>query len=187
MFSLTPAFARLLLLSAGSSVSQQVIDQQTFEDILPYAYAWASSQEQLILASGTALGSQQVVDAQQVGVQDWARVRVLVADRIPLPDNKELADAAQCAQIITDASRGVAIGHGIILRADCWGDRELLLHNLVHVAQCERSGGLEQWVREYLCDRRNCAKFTIGPLEAEARGFARKICTADEVAMCSSR
>ena len=33
---------------------------------------------------------------------------------------------------------------------DAWNERELILHNLVHIAQCERSGGLEQWVREYL-------------------------------------
>ena len=159
-----------------------VIDQETFEELLPLASQWAHAQENLILARGIPLRPEQTADARRAGVQDCSRVRVLVVDRIPMPDNKGLAEAARQTQIITNACRGVAIGHGIIIRADCWGDRELLLHQLVHVAQCERSGGLEQWVRQYLCDRRGCAKFAIGSLEEEARGLAREICAADMVA-----
>jgi hypothetical protein len=107
-------------------------------------------------------------------------VRVLVVDRIPLPDDEELAEAARRAQIITDASRGVAIGYGIIIRADSWQNRELLLHQLVHVAQCERSGSLESFVGEYLCDRRSSPDFSVGSLEDEARGLAREICAAEK-------
>jgi hypothetical protein len=51
------------------------------------------------------------------------------------------------------------------------------------VAQCERSGGLEQWVRHYLVDRTNCPNFTIGALEEEeARRIAREICAAEATA-----
>ena len=152
-----------------------MLDQKTFEDLLPLACQWAKAQEEFILARGASLTSRQMEDARRVGVQQWDHVKVLVVDRIPLPDNAELAEAAQRTHIITDASRGVAIGHGIIIRADCWGDRELLLHQLVHVAQCERSGGLEPFVRQYLGDRQNSANFTIGSLEDEARGLAREI------------
>ena len=128
------------------------------------------------------MGSRDTADALLVGIQDSSRVRVLVVDRIPLPYNEALAEASRRAQIITDASRGVAIGHGIMIRADSWGDRELLVHQLVHVAQCERSGGLKQWVRQYLLDRRGCAQFTLGFLEEEARRTAREICAAKAVA-----
>jgi hypothetical protein len=159
-----------------------VIDQKTFEQLSPLAYEWAKAQEEFVLAHGAPLGPTHAADARRVAVQDCDRVRVLVVDRIPLPDNEELADAARRAHIVTEASRGVAIGHGIIIRADCWGDRELLLHQLVHVAQCERSGGLEPWVREYLSDRHTCASFTIGSLEEEARRVAREICQADATA-----
>jgi hypothetical protein len=152
-----------------------LIDQKTFADLLPLACQWAKAQEEFILARGASLDARQMADARRAGVQDCDRVRALVVDRIPLPDNEELAEAARRTQIITDASRGVAIGHGIIIRADCWGDRELLLHQLVHVAQCERAGGLEPFVRQYLCDRQTCANFTIGSLEDEARGLAREI------------
>jgi hypothetical protein len=153
-----------------------VINKKTFEQLSPLAYEWAKAQEEFVLAHGAPLGPAHAADARRVGIQDCDRVKVLVVDRIPLPDNEELADAARRAHIITEASRGVALGHGIIIRADCWGDRELLLHQLVHVAQCERSGGLEPWVREYLSDRHTCASFTIGSLEEEARRIAREIC-----------
>jgi hypothetical protein len=159
-----------------------MIDQEKFERLAPLAYQWAKQQEAYILKHGAPLAPQQLADARLVGVQDSTRVRVLVVDRIPLPDDEELAQAARLAQIITDASRGVAIGHGIIIRADNWQNRELLLHQLVHVAQCERSGGLESFVREYLCDRRSSPDFSVGSLEDEARGLAREICAADKAA-----
>ena len=159
-----------------------MIDQEKFERFASLACQWAKKQEAYILKHGTPLGPRQIADAERVGVKDCARVRVLVVDRIPLPDDHELAEAARHAQIITDASRGVAIGHGIIIRADSWQNRELLLHQFVHVAQCERSGGLESFVSEYLCDRRTCRDFSVGSLEDEARGRAREICAADKLA-----
>lgn len=159
-----------------------MIDQEKFERLALLAYQWAKSQEAYILKYGATLSPRQLADAGRAGVQDPERVRVLVVDRIPLPDDMELADAARRAQIITDASRGVAIGYGIIIRADSWQNRELLLHQLVHVAQCERSGGLESFVAEYLHDRRTSPDFSVGTLEDEARGLAREICEADKAA-----
>lgn len=156
-----------------------MVDQETFEYLLPLAYAWAQAQEEVVLARGIPLGPQQIADARRVGVRDPSQVRVLVVDRIPLPENPELAEATKRAQIITDASRCTAFGRAIIVRGDSWGDRELLVHNLVHIAQCERSGGLAPWIREYLTDRANCREFTSGPLEAEARGLAREICSPE--------
>jgi len=161
-----------------------MIDQEEFDRLTSIASQWAKSQEAYILEHGVPLTADQVADAQQAGVTDPSAVRVLVVNRIPLPDNEELAEAARRAQIITDASRGVAIGHGIIIRADSWRNRELLLHQLVHVAQCERSGGLEKFVNEYLEDRRNGSQnFSLGSLEDEARSRAREICAHAEASV----
>jgi hypothetical protein len=159
-----------------------MIDQKDFERLAPLAGEWAKNQEAYILKHGVPLAADQVADAQRAGVREPARVRVLVVDRIPLPDDKELADAARHAQIITEASRAVAIGHGIIIRADSWQNRELLLHQLVHVAQCERSGGLESFVSEYLLDRRSSRDFSLGSLEDEARSLARELCAGGKTA-----
>jgi hypothetical protein len=155
-----------------------MIDQKDFERLAPLACQWAKSQEACILKHGAPLVREQVADARRAGVEDTSRVRVLVVDRIPMPEDKELADAARRAQIITDSSKAVTIGHGIIVRADSWQNRELLLHQLVHVAQCERSGGLESFVSEYLMDRRGSRDFSLGSLEDEARSLAREICAA---------
>ncbi|MDQ6622863.1 MAG: hypothetical protein M3Y86_05190 [Verrucomicrobiota bacterium] len=155
-----------------------MIDQQVIEDLAPLALEWAARQEKFILARGSPLGRQALTDARRVGVQEPARVRVLVVEKIALPDLPELAAASRRAHIITDASGGVAFGYGIILRADRWGDRELLVHQLAHVAQCERAGGIGQFVPQYLTDRRTCADFTVGSLEDEARRLAREVCTA---------
>ncbi|HEY4284509.1 MAG TPA: hypothetical protein VGM62_15710 [Chthoniobacterales bacterium] len=153
-----------------------VIDQQTFDRLMPAACEWAKAQEEFILARGTPLAPRYVADAQRVGVQHHARVRVLVVDRMPLPEDKELAEAARQTHIITNACRGVTIGYGIVIRADAWGDRELMLHQLVHVAQCERNGGLQSFVELYLSDRQRSEKFTLGALEEEARRLAHEIC-----------
>src|ERR1700738_2607292 len=97
-----------------------MIDQKDCARLPPLASQWAKSQEAYILKHGVPLTRDQVADAQRAGVEETARVRVLVVDRLPMPENKELADAARHAQIITDASKAVAIGYGIIVRADSW-------------------------------------------------------------------
>jgi hypothetical protein len=162
-----------------------MINQTDFERLARLASKWALAQESYILQHGVPLTAVQVADARRAAVEEPERVRVLVVDRIPLPDAKELADAARQAQIITDASRGVALGYGIIIRADSWKNRELLLHQLAHVAQCERSGGLESFVTEYLLDRRTATDFSVGSLESEARTLAREICAGHQPAKSS--
>ena len=112
------------------------MDQDSLNRLAPLAFQWAKKQEDFVLQHGVPLTPRQIADAIRCGVQNCARVRVLVVDRIPLPDDTELAEAARRSQIITEASRGITVGHGIIIRADSWQNRELLLHLLVHVAQC---------------------------------------------------
>ena len=157
-----------------------MIDQALLKRFAPLAFQWAKTQEDAILTHGVPLSPRQIADAERVGVADPARVRVLVVDRIPMPDDAELAEAASRSQIITESSRAVALGHGIIIRADAWQDRELMLHQLVHVAQCERTGGLQAFVGIYLCDRTH-TEFSVGSLEEQARRIAREICAADAV------
>ncbi len=154
-----------------------MVDPEKLERLVGFTSAYVKAQEELILKQGMPLSSRQVADAQLAGVRDTDGVRILVVDRILPPKNEELAEAARQAQIITSASRAVTTGHGIMLRADSWQDRELILHQLVHAAQCERCGDLETYVTQYLQDRGTCAEFTLGSLEDEARNLARKICS----------
>jgi hypothetical protein len=159
-----------------------VIDRQKFEHLLPLAVKWAKAQEQFVLKHGNLLSARHLADAKLAGVQEPARIRVLAVDRISLPDNPQLAEASKRIGIVTEDTRCMGFGYALIIRVDAWNDRELILHNLVHIAQCEQSGGLAQWCHEYLGDRTSCPKFTIGSLEEEARRFAREICAADAAA-----
>jgi hypothetical protein len=159
-----------------------VIDQEKFEYLLQLAYQWAKQQEQFVLERGNPLSPRHMADAILAGVKEPGRVRVLVVDRIALPDNRQLAEASKRIGIVTEDTQCMGFGYALVIRVDAWNDRELILHNLVHIAQCERTGGLEQWCRQYLGDRTTCPKFTVGSLEEEARRFARDICTADAAA-----
>jgi hypothetical protein len=159
-----------------------VVNPQTLEALLPLACEWAKKLEEYALEHGRPLGTSHAYDARLAGVKYSDRVRALVLDRIPLPENPELAEAARRIHIITEDTRCMGFGHALFVRVDAWNDRELILHNLVHIAQCERSGGLENWVRDYLCNRTTCADFTLGSLEEEARRIAHDICTASAAA-----
>ncbi len=103
-----------------------MIDQETFENLVPLAYEWAKAQEDFVLARGIPLSPPQIDDARLAGVRDCERVRILIVDRIPLPEGGELAEAARRARIITPDTRCAGFGHAVIVRADAWGDRELL-------------------------------------------------------------
>ena len=154
--------------------------KQDTSPLLPHALEWARNLEAFVLKQGVALGARQREDAKRVGVREIEQVRLLVVDRISLPESPELADAFRRSQIITEASRAVTVGHAIVIRADRWQDRELIVHQLVHVAQCEQTGGLEMFVEKYLKDRATCADFSVGSFEDEARGLARKICAEEQ-------
>lgn len=171
--------ARLLLFY---QVPIAVVDPKTFEKLLPVAVQWAKKQEEFVLKHGNPLSARHKADAVLAGVTDPGRIRVLVVDRIPLPENPQLAEASKRIGILTDDTRGMGFGHALIIRVDAWHDRETILHNFVHIAQCERSGGLEQWCRQYLGDRTTCQKFTVGSLEEEARRFARELCATANAA-----
>ncbi len=158
-----------------------VIDQDQFQRLSPLAVEWAREQEACVLRFGSPLSERQMADARIAGIAHPERVRVLAVDRIPIPKHPELAAIARSAQIITDASRGTAMGYGILLRIDSWSDREILMHQLIHVAQHERCGSLEAWVLEYLTTRRD-ARFSFGSLEDEARERARELCAASVAA-----
>ena len=99
-FLLSPSYFRTLhascyLFAHARFPAMPVIDEETFEQLLPSAYEWAKAQEEFILARGIPLGPEHTADARRAGVEDCSRVRVLAVDRIPMPDNKELAEVAR--------------------------------------------------------------------------------------------
>ena len=86
-----------------------VFDRETFERLLPLAYEWAKQLEEFVIAHGHPLGTTHLWDAHLAGVQDSAKIRVLVVDRIPLPENPKIGRGLATSP---DHHRGHAL-HGL--------------------------------------------------------------------------
>jgi len=155
-------------------MNRQLIVAQ-FETLLPLAVEWAAKQEQRILREGVLLSEKEIVDATVAGVQQPRRVRLLQVGVIPAPIYPQLKAAAEAIDFLTPATRGLTLQYGIFIRLDCWRDRALIAHELVHTAQYERLGGILPFLRQYLFE---CV--TIGypeaPMEQEAIAVAARVC-----------
>jgi hypothetical protein len=151
-----------------------MITQEQFEELLPLAAAWAEEQEGIILQNGELLTETQMADAFALRISDPQKVRLLNVVSIPLPTNPLLKAAAEDTHLITPQTAGLTLRYGIFIRSDCWGDRQLVLHELVHTSQYERLGGILPFLQQYLYE---C--ITIGypaaPMEQEAIRIAAKI------------
>jgi hypothetical protein len=138
-----------------------------FPILLPVAVAWVRRQERRILRDGVSLSDVEKEDAKIVGVRELHRVRLLPVKIVPWPAASALRMAATAIGFNTGATCGLTLGYGIFIRQDCWRDRALIAHELVHVAQYERLGGIRPFLHQYLGE---C--LTVGylnsPLEREA-------------------
>lgn len=143
--------------------------------LLPLACAWAEEQERIILRDGVPLSAAQTADARLIGVACPEKVRLLKVTRISLPENPALRDAAHDLHLISHQTAGLCLRYGIFVWADCWDDRRLVFHELVHSMQYERLGGIQAFLQHYLYE---C--ITIGypaaPMEQEAINTTAKLC-----------
>ncbi len=152
------------------------ITPEQFEMLLPLASAWAADQERAILQSGVAFTDAQSADARRVGVARPERVRLLRVSEIPTPSHPALAAAAEATSLISPFTVGLTLRYGIFIRADQWGQRRLVVHELAHTMQYERLGSIDAFLRQYLHE---C--ITIGypeaPMEQEAKRIEHEMCT----------
>jgi hypothetical protein len=153
---------------------EHLMSEEQFFQLLPLAVAWAETQETRIRLAGAPLSPAQVEDARAVGVAEPERVRVLAVSAIPHPDHQLLQAAGEILQLISPFTLGLTVGHGIYVRADFLHDRWLLAHELTHVGQYERLGGVALYLRQYLYE---CLTLGYGgsPLEQEAIVSAERL------------
>jgi len=144
-----------------------MITQEQFKVLLPLATAWAEKQEGVVLRDGIPLNKLQMTDAQILGINQPEKVRLLNVAVIPLPDDPLLEAAAQSIQLITPRTIGLTLRYGIFVRSDCWGDRGLIVHELVHTSQYERLGGFVPFLQQYLYEC-NTIGYPAAPMEQEA-------------------
>src|SRR5438445_521868 len=146
-----------------------------FETLLPLAAEWAAEEEARILREGVPLAEQEIIDAKAIGVREPERVRLLQVDTIPTPRHPILKAATGAIRFLTSAPRGLTLGHGIFVRSDCWRDRSLVAHELVHTAQYERLGGILPFLRKYLFE---CVTFGYpdASLDQDGLSVVTRIC-----------
>jgi len=154
-----------------------MITPQQFTQLLPLAIAWAEQQENYILQNGIQLTLSQVSDARLIPVVNPEKVRLLKVNLIPLPSEASLKSAAQMLGLITSNTIGLTLRYGVFIRNDFWNGRKIVIHELVHVAQYERLGGIGNFLQRYL---QECITFGYpsAPMEQEAITLSNKIVSA---------
>ena len=142
--------------------------------MLPVARWWVARQERRILAQGQPLTPSQMADARALGVDEPGRIRVLHVARVPLPSEWLVRATRFFTGATPGPTAGLAAGYGIFIEATLRDDRRLLAHELMHVGQYERLGGIRPFLNAYL---RACLTdgYAGADLELEAKSAARKL------------
>jgi|SRR6266849_10818738 len=156
---------------------QTVIGQ--FETLLPLAVEWVAEQERRILREGVSLSKDELAHARIIGVREPARVRLLQVATIPRPSDPRLASACDAIDFLTPQTRGLTLQYGIFIRSDCWGERSLVVHELVHVAQYERLGGIAPFLRRYLFESLTSG-YSASAMEQEANEVGQRISSSSQ-------
>lgn len=141
------------------------------------ASRWVTEQEEMIAANGRALAPSEINDARKAGVAHPDKIRIRVVPAILPPQRFPLACAAKLVNLIGQGTAGITLRYGIYIRQDCSAyrtNRNLYVHEFVHVGQYERLGSIRAFLKEYL---RECIDpgYPFGPLEQEAITKADKI------------
>ncbi len=133
--------------------------------IAPATARWAAARERHVLATGRPLDREALSFALELEITDPAGIRVLEVTSIPLPAPRPLVKLAARWGLPLFEPAGMALGRGIYLLDR---DSRILRHELVHVAQYQRLGGIEPFLRRYLTE---CLVhgYPDSPLEIEAR------------------
>lgn len=129
---------------------------------------WVKFTEQKILAGGRALAPDEKKLALEAGVEHPERVRILVVDEITPPDHPVLSSLAAATGLTSPNNVAQTFQYGIVIRADMAQSSNLLRHELTHVAQYERLGGVAGFLERYLQEIMKVG-YDAAPLEEEAR------------------
>lgn len=132
---------------------------------VPWVSGWASEQESRILSQGQPLPPADLAFARELQIEDPGGIRYLAAKPIPSPVPEILQELARKAGFPIIIPAGMTLGRGIYILP---GHERVLRHELVHVSQYQRLGGISGFMREYLQECMTHGYFDA-PLEREAR------------------
>ena len=140
--------------------------------LAPRAVAWAQKMEADSLRNGAPLSPAVIRLARELGVRDVARVRLVVVDRVPMPEEGMLRAAALQVGLSQETASGMTLGYAIYARRGEENDVRLLSHELRHVAQYEQAGGIAAFLSKHLVDLARVG-YEASPFEVDARAHER--------------
>ncbi len=148
---------------------------EEFETLVSLASPWVEGLEQIALRDGIPLDKPQTADARTIGISHPERIRLLQVNEVPLPEDPILLTACETTRAIGPATWALSARYGILIRTDRWGEREAIVHELVHTSQYEKLGGIAHFLKQYLQECMT-AGFPRGAMEQEAIITAARIC-----------
>ncbi len=134
--------------------------------LLPRALAWYDSVEAELLPQGRVLTEREREQARRLGVVQPERVRVVVLETFPMPEDPELLEAGRAYGLGSRYAGGRAMGYVIMLKPKYANDSTILAHEFVHVGQHDRLGR-KAFLRRYMVELEMLG-YARAPLELEA-------------------
>ena len=142
------------------------------DGVLPAAEQFVYENERKALDNGIKLNAKQMDIARKVGLKYPEKVRLYYVDRLPFPEEPELAKLAKEYGYSSPFMGAYTYSYGIWIKRAESTNQVLLSHELIHVRQAEQMG-LKEQTKQYLLQL-----FIYGyenaPMEKEAYSEANK-------------
>ena len=136
--------------------------------LLPRAVAWAEVQSSAALANGITLKPPELELARSVGVVKPQNIRIGVVDRLPMPTDTALREAAVQTGLLGPGMIGLTLGYAVLICRGHEASPRLLSHEFRHVHQYEAAGSIAAFLPGYLQQIVAFGYFNA-PFEAYAR------------------
>lgn len=149
---------RQALASPPAKVTQEI------ERYLPRLLGWYAKAEVELLPQGRPLKAAELAIARVLNIHQPDKVRIVVQESFPLPDDAELRREAEASGMGSEDAR--TMGYAILLKPYLHEDPAVIAHELVHIAQHDRLGR-EAFLRRYLTEL-EVLGYEAAPLEVEA-------------------
>jgi len=143
------------------------------ERLLPVVFEWYTRTERQLLPQGRPLSPAEQQRARELGVLEPDKVRVVVLQTFPLPEQEAVRQEAVKHGFGSPDEGGRTHGYLIMVKPEYKDNSILLSHELVHVAQLDRMGR-EAFLREYLTELETLG-YAKAPLELEAYAKQHRI------------
>ncbi len=141
--------------------------KQALPLLLPKAIEWAEAVAAHAVSNGRVLTEREMEITLRVGVAQPELVRVAMVDRMPMPDDPALREAASQTGLLGLGAVGLTLGHTVFIVNGHISDR-LIAHELRHVYQYEQAGSIRNFLPVYLRQIVECG-YVGAPLEKDAR------------------